>query len=985
MIASLVAAVVCLTNEFGTVDVDTFGANVLSYVPAGGREVFFRQPEERRANQWYHGGVPVCWPWFGRNGDPGSVLHGFAWSREWTVDSVENGKGLSRAVLRLERKDEFRLTYEVRLDRELSLRLSMQNLGREKFVVTTGLHPYFAVSNPRNVTVDTPRGPIRCREAMDGGRPFASGTYRVHDSGWSRTFDLTTFGNNKLVIWSADPAESLSGLTPADLAKYICVEPAVLPRCDGFYLQPGQAYDIGMSCRVADSAETEIALPGEPCREPAIGCAPFPDRMSAYVWRNWFVVPHARLADAVGATEADLEEVAAQMGLPKKVDVLPEWRRKGYITVLRRNWHLLDYPQLLKVVDMTREELRFSLMEDDFLFVKLGSMKPKCGALRWRAGMREEGRGKRESIAKILEEEGVDDFTEEPRFTFVKDLSASEQSNIRTFEHSNNSPFDFRLIFSYFADYCDPLWDDEVGSYPEGLLQRLSAQGVNAVWLHTVLRTLAKDPKYPEFGEGSERRIANLNKLVKRCAKYGIRVYLYMNEPRGMPDDFFRGHPEREAFRGCDTKEWPVFAMCTSCPEVRRWVRDSLEQVFRGAPGLGGIFTITMSENLTNCASRGNKKGCPRCKDRDSSEIVAEINAAMIEGMHAGNPDAEALLYDWQWKATDGGREKVMALLPKRNVRILSVSESQMPVTRGGVSVKVSDYSISAVGPGETAKTTWRIAKRNGMSTAAKVQANCSWEMAAFPYLPVIDLVAEHAFNLVHAGVDGVLLSWSHGCCPAPNLSVFRDIRRTDRSKDEVLDRIATDIYGAEAVPAVRRAWTTFADGYREFPFSCSVMYNGPMHMGPANPLHLEPTGYRATMVGIPYDDIRSWCSEYPEKVWADQMAKVRDGFERGCGLFAQAIPLMPADKRAAAEKELRLFRAATLHFRSCVDQVGFYLAREAKDVASMKSIAARELATAKELLKLVRGDSSFGFESSNQYFYIPQDIREKILTCRLW
>ena len=255
--------------------------------------------------------------------------------------------------------------------------------------------------------------------------------------------------------------------------------------------------------------------------------------------------------------------------------------------------------------------------------------------------------------------------------------------------------------------------------------------------------------------------------------------------------------------------------------------------------------------------------------------------------------------------------------------------------------------------------------------------------MAAFPYLPVIDLVAEHAFNLMHAGVDGVLLSWSHGCCPAPNLSVFRDIRRTDRDKDEVLDRIAADLYGAQAAPAVREAWTTFADGYREFPFSCSVMYNGPMHMGPANPLYLKPTDCAATMVGIPYDAVRDWCAEYPPATWTNQMAKVRDGFEKGSERFAQAIPLMPAEKRAAAEKELRLFRAATLHFRSCVDQVGFCLARDAKDGAAMKSVAAKELATAKAMLPLVRGDSSFGFESSNQYFYIPQDIREKILTCR--
>lgn len=254
MISLLIAVVVNLTNEFGAVRVDTLGANVLSYVPTGDREVIFRQVEERRTNQWYHGGVPVCWPWFGRNGDPGSVLHGFAWSQDWTVDKVENGKRRSKAVLRLERKDEFRLSYEILLDGELSLRLSMSNLGRDKLVITTGFHPYFSVSHPRNVTVDTPRGPIHCHEAMDGGRPFGAGMYRISDSGWSRSIELKSFGNNKLVIWNVGPDEQLPGLMPTDWTKYICVEPAVLPRCDGFYLQPGQTKEIGMSCRVVTEA-----------------------------------------------------------------------------------------------------------------------------------------------------------------------------------------------------------------------------------------------------------------------------------------------------------------------------------------------------------------------------------------------------------------------------------------------------------------------------------------------------------------------------------------------------------------------------------------------------------------------------------------------------------------------------------------------------------------------------------------------------------
>lgn len=240
-------------------------------------------------------------------------------------------------------------------------------------------------------------------------------------------------------------------------------------------------------------------LPGEDGTKSAISPAPFPDRMSAYVWRNWGLVPVEKLAEVVGATPAELNAVAADMGLRADPVVLPEWRTKGYITVLRRNWHLLPYDQLLTLLGKTRDELYFSLMEDDFLWVKLGSLKPKCEALRWRAEMRESGKGERERIAAILKEEGLDpNAPEEPRFTFVKEIAAVSPGSRSLIPDPSDSPFDFRVIFSYFADYADPLADPEVGSFPEGLLQRLSAQGVNAVWMHTVLRTLA------DAGEGSE-------------------------------------------------------------------------------------------------------------------------------------------------------------------------------------------------------------------------------------------------------------------------------------------------------------------------------------------------------------------------------------------------------------------------------------------------------------------------------------------------
>lgn len=85
------------------------------------------------------------------------------------------------------------------------------------------------------------------------------------------------------------------------------------------------------------------------------------------------------------------------------------------------------------------------------------------------------------------------------------------------------------------------------------------------------------------------------------------------------------------------------------------------------------------------------------------------------------------------------------------------------------------------------------------------------------------------------------------------------------------------------------------------------------------------------------------------------------------------------------------------MHFASCVNQARFTNARNSfyqlpQEAAveereallkEMLNAVEDELATAKTLYPLVKADSSIGYESSNHYFYIPQDILEKILNCR--
>jgi len=751
---------------------------------------------------------------------------------------------------------------------------------------------------------------------------------------------------------------------------------------------------------------------------PAALAAPhFPDRLHAFVWRNWNFAETERLAATLGTSVENVAAVAASMGLPEGRAVSPEIRRRGYITLVRRNWHLLPYEQLLTLLGMSEAELAHALREDDFLFAKLGQLKPRCGPLRYAPPTEEAKRRAaeiraivREAFGEVVEGEKRPPshdggyippshdggyippshdggYRAEERFAFVRQLSEVEAvarplATVRTDEG-------LRFIYSYFALYGDPLMNPELEPYPDGLLERLAALGVNGVWLHTVLRDLAPSARFPEFGRNSEVRLANLRRLVERAKRYGIGIYLYVNEPRAMPAAFFEGRPQLAGVR-----EGEYVALCTSAPEVRAWLSEALAHVFQQTPDLAGVFTITASENLTNCASHGRSRDCPRCKGRTPAEIIAEVNAAVEAGVHRANPQARVLAWDWGW--ADEWAGAAIERLPK-SAWLMSVSEWSKPIERGGVATTVGEYSISAVGPGPRATEHWRLAKAAGLKTVAKVQLNNTWEISSVPYLPVLDLVAEHRANLASAGVDGLMLSWTLGGYPSPNLEIARRLSRAGVSKEAALEGVARERYGAEGAPHARRAWTAFSAAFREYPYNGSVVYNCPVQMGPANPLYLEPTGYRATMTGIPYDDLDRWRGPYPAEVFAGQFEKLAEGWREGLVELEQAVEKAPAAKRAEARRDLGVARAARLHFRSVANQARFVMAREAlaareRPLAAedrrarreaMRRIAREEEAAARELFALAQADSRLGFEAANQYFYLPNDLAEKVINCR--
>lgn len=731
-----------------------------------------------------------------------------------------------------------------------------------------------------------------------------------------------------------------------------------------------------------------VELPVGSAPEP-VAFSHFPTRLHACVWRNWTLVPMDALAEVCGAETAELLDMGRSMGLEGPPEITPDQRRRSYITVIRRNWHLMPYEQLLQLLGWTAEEMAYTLREDDFLYIKLGSLKPACEPVRYeeRTAVVRAAEARLAGWVKDAFPDGAG-IPEDALFAFVERLSEMPAKRAGA---ARDSQFDPRYGPSYFALYGDPLLEDDPqkGSFPDGYLARLADSGVNGVWMQAVLYKLTPFPWDESLSEHYEKRLENLKALVARAKAQGIGIYLYLNEPRAMPLAFFDSHP---ALKG--VVEGDHAAMCTSSEEVRNYIRGAVERISREVPDLAGFFTISASENLTNCWSHHRGQDCPRCGTRAPDEVIAELHSAIHEGIQRGGANTRLIAWDWGWQ--DPWVEGIVQKLPLE-VALLSVSEWSIPVTRGGVDSMVGEYSISTVGPGPRATRHWGFAKTRGLKTLAKVQTNNTWELSPVPYIPAVANVAQHAANLRETGVDGLMLSWTLGGCPSPNLEVVAELG-ADRalSVDDALLKVARNRVGEPLAPALVEAWKAFSVAFSEYPYHGGVVYSAPVQMGPANLLFAQPTGYAATMVGLPYDDLDRWRAVFPPEVFAQQFETMAQGFQQAIAKVRDALgnAQVSLEQRAAIDEEMRVAEVCAIHFQSVANQTRFVMNRNAfneapaaetapQHAATMRALLDSEIVLAQRMHALQSQDSRFGYEASNHYFYVPTDLVEKAVNCR--
>ncbi len=225
------------------------GAQVISWIPAGGEERLFLSERARfEAGVPIRGGIPVCFPQFGSRGP--LPKHGFVRTVVWDVDTARAEKDFATATLSISDDDISRAIWPHAFRAELTVlvtgqrldvELGVHNPGDEPLRFTCALHSYLATKEVEESKIEGLRG-LRYLDATRGTEHKETGTELMIEAETDRIyFDATkplllsehrrALGVSAenlpdAVIWN--PWEHLSAalpdMTPLGFRRMLCIE-----------------------------------------------------------------------------------------------------------------------------------------------------------------------------------------------------------------------------------------------------------------------------------------------------------------------------------------------------------------------------------------------------------------------------------------------------------------------------------------------------------------------------------------------------------------------------------------------------------------------------------------------------------------------------------------------------------------------------------------------------------------------------------------
>ncbi|MBE7063315.1 MAG: hypothetical protein E7390_05975 [Ruminococcaceae bacterium] len=527
---------------------------------------------------------------------------------------------------------------------------------------------------------------------------------------------------------------------------------------------------------------------------------------------------------------------------------------------------------------------------------------------------------------------------------------------------------------------------DEVDYYPEPYLARLMHDGINGLWIYTRFSDLLPSSYITEYGKGSEKRLKKLNRVIQKCARYGIGVYVFAIEPF-----FFRDYPElkeKYAFALGAEIEGGYRANCLETSFMQGYIKEAGERLVKACPDLRGWISITVGEGLTHCASNTIKTPCPRCGTMPRSRVLAKA-VDVLNGAFSESPGTDFISWSYAQRMWDVEEIRdYVQNAPAGSILMQNfedtVEEEQLGKQRLGI-----DYWLSAIGPSKRFCVTAEEGRKTGKRIFAKMQVCCSHEVASVPYVPVPGILYKKYKAAIALGVEGVVQCWYFGNYPsvmskAAGLLSFMDVEETEEA---FLLRLAAVHFGRTNAGKIVKAWKLFETGYRQYPLNILTSYYGPMHDGVVWQLALKPKNFSLPRTwkledkpdGDRICDCLGFGHTLPEAETLSENMKT--AWDEGLKVLQEILP--NENEMVSVSQCLGiLFGSANRIFR-------FYRLRNAlgeekgnpEDILKeMRQIVLEEIEASRRMAVLCGKDTRLGYHSEAEgYKFFPEKLSDRI------
>lgn len=527
----------------------------------------------------------------------------------------------------------------------------------------------------------------------------------------------------------------------------------------------------------------------------------------------------------------------------------------------------------------------------------------------------------------------------------------------------------------------DELMDD-VDYYPDEYLNRLAHDGTNGIWIYTRFKDLLPSKVFPEYGQNWERRIEKLRKVVAKCKRYGIKVYVFGVEPAALTPEMAEKYPEIIGYYTSDDN----YTLCTYTEEGAAYCIETTQKLLELVPDLGGIIDITDGERVTSCSSAAHHELCPRCSHFSKGQVLAHTVDLLQEGIRRSGTNAEFISWTYEHRNWDMADIQDYIESAPNDVMLMENFDDAGYTEQLGKTRQAIDYWLSYVGPSQLYEGAAKKALDTDKRMFAKMQVCCSHELATLPYIPVPGILFDKYAGARAYRTEGVMQCWYFGNYPSMMSKAAGELSFMDdfSDKEAFLNHLAGIYYGSAAPEAVK-AWQCFEEGYRNYPVNIMFSYYGPMHDGVVWDLALQPrnTSLPRTwqLLDPPDGDRIGECLQsghtLEEAVRLTQL--MRDHWQEGIAYLPQNTPF--EQRSVAGTLQLLL---ASGHNILKFYQLRYQLLNRSSDsgyiLDEMLSIVEEEIQNSQKMIPLCEMDPRLGYHSEAEgYKFFPEKLRDRI------